>query len=391
MPTQKKVNIPKCHISKELNKQIISILETHVDKMNNPYKNVTMSNRVFERLGLSFKESKNIHHDYTLKDTNAINTTSNSYFSQEVIEHIQDTLHYQYDIHFTYKDVSFFIHIIFSKKINIQEYISYIKWVICFCLIDVSNHKKESFHFTLYLTSLVKHFEHDIQSSIKPNNINSGFQSLNEICIYRKEEWLKVFIHECFHVFNMDFHETDIYFKDIFKDTFFIESDYLVFESFVEFWARIINCAIFTFRLKPKLKKEEFHTLFSLNLNIERVFSLIQCSKLLKSFDLTYEMIVDEEKQALCKRIYKEETNAFCYYVITAILMNCFDKTLAWFDIHHHFFNFKKSEQQVLTFCHYIKQQAKDPMLIESIRLFEDSNIHKDSLMRMSLFDIQIS
>ena len=256
---------------------------------------------------------------------------------------------------------------------------------------DVKNNKKDTVYFTFYLTSLKKEFNSSHQTIIKSHNINSGYQASNEICIYRKEEWLKVFIHECFHVFNMDFHESTISFSEIFKDTFFIESNFLVFESFVEFWARIINCAIFTYTLKPVIKKTEFHTIFSVNMNMERIFSLIQCTKLLKKFDLTYENIVDKQKEMLSKRIYKEETNAFCYYVITAILMNCFDKTLQWFDIHNHLFSFQKSESQIITFCHYIKQQAKEPSLIQTLDEISSSDLYNDVFMKMTLFDIQIS
>ena len=392
MPTQKKRNQKQhSNMSKQLNKQIITILENHIEQMNNPYNDSKMSNMLYERLSNSLKESKTIHHDYTLKDMSAPNKAPNQFMSEQIIEHIQKTLHYQYDISFTYKNITFFIQIMFSNKINIQEYIKYIKWVICFCLMDVKNNKKDTVYFTFYLTSLKKEFNSSHQTSIKSHNINSGYQASNEICIYRKEEWLKVFIHECFHVFNMDFHESTISFSEIFKDTFFIESNFLVFESFVEFWARIINCAIFTYTLKPVIKKTEFHTIFSVNMNMERIFSLIQCTKLLKKFDLTYENIVDKQKEMLSKRIYKEETNAFCYYVITAILMNCFDKTLQWFDIHNHLFSFQKSESQIITFCHYIKQQAKEPSLIQTLDEVSSSDLYKDVFMKMTLFDIQIS
>ena len=54
----------------------------------------------------------------------------------------------------------------------------------------------------------------------------------------------------------------------------------------------------------------------------------------------------------MCKTIYKEDTNAFCYYIITSIMMNYFDKTLQWFDAHNtNLFWFDKNERQVVIFC----------------------------------------
>ena len=64
---------------------------------------------------------------------------------------------------------------------------------------------------------------------------------------FRKEEWLKVLIHECFHAFNMDFHEEKINFKNLFQTSFFIDSEFLVFESFVEFWAYFKLCNFFIY------------------------------------------------------------------------------------------------------------------------------------------------
>ena len=87
---------------------------------------------------------------------------------------------------------------------------------------------------------------------------------------------------QCFHAFNMDFHEEQIHFKNIF--VYLFVGRLLVFESFVEFWARIINCAIFT--QINHLCHPSFCELFSLNSNIERIHSLLQATKLLNLFNL---------------------------------------------------------------------------------------------------------
>ena len=37
-----------------------------------------------------------------------------------------------------------------------------------------------------------------------PANVNTGYASNDKIVVYREEEWLKVFIHECCHYFHFD-------------------------------------------------------------------------------------------------------------------------------------------------------------------------------------------
>jgi len=394
MTTRKKSNIPKYVIHKNMNDDIMNLLKEHLDNMTNPYDDKKMSKRIFDCLKDSFKESQSIHHDYTLTDAKPIKHKAGPFFDNKIRNHIVDTLHYQYNITFEYKNVEFYIHIVFSEKISIQEYLKYIKWVICLCLLNVENEKKEIMTITLYLTSLEKGISSQFENKIIPIHINSGFTKTFEnidICIFRKEEWLKVLIHECFHAFNMDFHEEKINFKNLFQTSFFIDSNFLVFESFVEFWARVLNCAVFSYIIKPNIREVEFHTLFTLNLNLERIFSMIQANKILNIFQLNYSDIVNKKKESVCKAIYKEDTNAFCYYIITSIMMNFFDKTLQWFDAHNtNLFWFDKNERQVVIFCHYLKQLSNKPELIKVYdtlnKKLEKTN---DTSLKMTLFDIQ--
>ena len=395
MSTKKKSKVPKYIIHKNVNNEIMKLLNEHLDDMTNPYDDKNISKRIFDCLNKSYKESQKIHHEYILTDLKKIKHKATRFFDNKIRNYIIHNLHYQYDISFQYKNIDFFIHIAFSEKLNIQEYLKYIKWVICLCLLNVENEKKETMNITLYLTSLKKNTSIPFENKITPIHINSGFTSTFgnlDICIFRKEEWLKVLIHECFHVFNMDFHEEKINFKNLFQTSFFIDSEFLVVESFVEFWARVLNCAIFSYTIKPNINLSQFHTLFTLNLNLERVFSLIQANKLLNLFQLNYSDIINKKKEPMCKTIYKEDTNAFCYYIITSIMMNYFDKTLQWFDAHNtNLFWFDKNERQVVIFCHYLKQLSSK---FELVKVYDTLNkkIKKinDTSLKMTLFDIQL-
>tara|TARA_B110000008_G_scaffold200730_1_gene199312 strand:+ start:454 stop:1647 length:1194 start_codon:yes stop_codon:yes gene_type:complete len=377
--------------------EIIQFLKKHVNLLDDKYDNKKMSDYIFKKLVQSKKESETVFHEQELFDMKPIDCPRGAFFTPIIEKYINDTLHYQYDIRFTFKHIDFFIHIVFQGKIHIQKYIDYIKWIICLCLCDTKNNSKQTIQVTFYLTNMEKAIPIDFQNNIQVEHINSGFSYWNhelqekKIYIYRKEEWLKVFIHECFHMFNMDLPEYIQGNTEQFKELFHIQSEFIINECFVEFWARILNCALFTYGLKDDMNTSEFHTLFSLNLNIERLFSLFQACKLLNQYQLTYNDIIDEKTKHICRSIYKEETNAFSYYVLTSILMDSFPKTLEWFDVHNDsLFHFKKSEQQIQDFCRYIKERAKDSKLIQ---LFNSLNVHKLkelNKMKMTIFEIDL-
>tara|TARA_B100000886_G_scaffold20057_3_gene12866 strand:- start:187 stop:1377 length:1191 start_codon:yes stop_codon:yes gene_type:complete len=395
MKSKKNIKPRKMVIDNTMNDEIVDILKKYLNKMDVSYQDMVLSKKIYERICSSYKDSCKLHHDYSVKDMSSpCELTPSSFLPQEMIQTIHTTLHYQYRVVFSHKNIDFTVSIYTNRMVPIADYISYIKWIVCLCLQNIKNEKKEVMIIDLYLTSLKKMVPGGFNQVIQPIHINSGYSMFSEmhICIYREEEWMKVLLHECFHAFNMDFHEEQIQFPNLFQNTFFIHSKFLVFESFVEFWARVLNCALFTYTLKPSMNCKEFCEVFALNLNIERIHSLLQASKMLNLFQLTYKDTISSEKGAICKTIYKEDTNAFCYYVITAILMNFFDKTIQWFDVHNNddLFQFDKSERQVVIFCHYIKQLAKSESLIEILDELNVCKIQKENYMKMTLFEIKL-
>jgi hypothetical protein len=393
-----KKNTPKEKtISNEMNDEIIDILKKHLPKMDVSFDDKQLSNKIYDKMTKSWKESEKIPHEYTLED---MKPSSNEHLKPTqfmptyVLKCIHNTLHYQYCFTFEHKKIKFRVFIYFDGKIQFQQYIKYIKWIICLCLHNINNETEDFMNIHLYMTSLKKTIPSNFPNSIQPIHINSGFTSYPNngmhICIFRKEEWMKVLIHECFHAFNMDFNEERINFPNLFENTFHINSKYLVFESFVEFWARILNCAFFSYGLKPNISSQDFHDVFSLNLNIERIHSLSQASKMMNMFQLKYADFINNDRSHIVKKIYREETNAFCYYVITAIMMNFFDKTLQWFDLNNNdLFYFNKNERQVIVFCHYIKQMAKNPDLVSILDELNVYKVQKQNYMKMCIFEIE--
>ena len=254
-------------VTNEMDETLINTLKNYIDEMDINFEDTKLSKYIYNNIKMSIKQQQSITHDYHLFDFKRSNLTDNRFISKKTIKQINKELHFVYKIHFNFKNIDFYINIYFDKEIDIEKYLYYIKLVLCFCLNEIDNKEKKTFNLNLFLLKEKKKVEMSkFNHNITPDHINSGFSYHDEnnmkIVIYRKEEWIKVFLHECMHAFNMDFHKENIIFKTIFKETFFINSDFLVYESFVEFWAKIINCALFTYHLKPKISFDNFHKIF---------------------------------------------------------------------------------------------------------------------------------
>jgi hypothetical protein len=297
---------------------------------------------------------------------------SNPFLSNKMKNSIMKT-HYKCFVISIQIDQTLFTIDLFTKDKVSKKLIFYIKTVLKLCFKN-SLSKETDYKFKIILSDAVKTRPIKVVNS---DNINSGYTiNHKEVVIYRKEELLKVFIHECFHMFCLDFSTHDIDYKPMFQPLFPIKSDFLIFESLCEFWARTINVALVSYKFTYK----EFERSFMINLNIERVFSMLQLNNYLSSFKMKYEDLLKENN-------YSETTNGFCYYVLTPILLYNYQSTMNWFIEHNEtLLQFSKNERDIYLFYHYIKSIYKKPDLLKYIR-----NIKcKLDNMRMSVFDIKM-
>ena len=148
---------------------------------------------------------------------------------------------------------------------------------------------------------------------IGPSALNTGYTDGKHIVVYREEEWLKVFIHECMHYFMFDGELRDK--PMILYHLFPIHKHVDVNESYCEIWARILNCCVVSVMNDISITKL---------LERERMFSVQQMVKVLHYMKLTYTDLFDENTK------YEENTNAFAYLVITAILIQDPNKFVEW-------------------------------------------------------------
>jgi len=266
-----------------------------------------------------------------------------------------------------------------EASFDLDRFLFFIHVVLALCCKNTLTKTRE-FRLKLILSDAEK-----IKGRAIPDHLNSGYtESYKELVIYRKEEFLKVFIHECFHLFCLEFSETyTTQYKEMLKSIFKVESDYLLFESVCEYWARTLNCAFVSFFMKTDMTFQEFEKIFVLNLSMETIFSMIQMKNYLSLHGLTYEDL-------LKRRVvpYKEETNGFCYYVITSILMFHYQPTMNWFINHNEtVLNFSKSNKDLYLFHQYIQSIYNSKEFIDVLKKLK---VFKMENLSMSLFDIEI-
>ena len=137
---------------------------------------------------------------------------------------------------------------------------------------------------------------------LAPEHVNGGLSDVcrnnSELAIFRQEEWYKVFIHETFHNLGLDFSVMNISSQSTkLQKHFNIKSEMLLFETYTEAWAEILNIVILSFKNTNNFK--DFHNSFNKMMRFERVFSLFQCVKVLNFMGITYEELLDSGEKAL--------------------------------------------------------------------------------------------
>lgn len=391
----------KIKLNKKSNKIIMDILHEHNSAMNLEVKNKKFVNFLYELCKSSHVDSNTIMHNLDYFPVNAdeySNLHATLFMDQVVVDEIRKKLNFCYNVSMTIKSKSFLIKIYtnISEKINIQAYIKQIKLLLCLCLSYVKDETPMTYNITIYNTTLKKGLYHGFKNMIEPKHINSGYYffdpTMNQgnVVIYRKEEWFKVLIHELFHNFNLDFSTSRICYKSMFSDVFFVKSEMLLNEAFVEFWARTINCALVAYKNINQITLEQFTSVFNLNINIETIFALHQAIHLLEIFGLNYEQIINKKNAKSTELLYRENTNAFVYYVVTPIFMYNFDSTVQWFTNNEfNMLKYNKDEREVMIFNYYLKSLISKKSLLSIISDIEKKMI-KNAGLRMCAFEIDV-
>lgn len=225
-----------------------------------------------------------------------------------------------------------------------------------------------------YFTSLKKMLPVSKNSTIEQIHVNTGFTTTcpkdAEIVIFRKEEWFKVFIHETFHNFGLDFSNMN---NDdathCILNIFNVTSEVNLYETYTEFWAEIINtlfCSFFS--ITDKTNINEFLSYSEMYINFERSYSFFQLVKTLHFMGLKYTDLFTNNTSNKSKLLYKENTNVLAYYILKTILINNYQGFLDWCKIYNSsLLQFKTTINNKREFCKFIHKNYKIPSMIKGV------------------------
>lgn len=303
------------------------------------------------------------------------------------------------------------------------------KMYIFFWIANKYRSRDCSKHLTvyLYLTDLPKLLDRD--PVLGRNHVNTGFtlpcSSKNEIYVFREEEWFKVFIHEVFHAFGIDFADSRLTptqemcqerIHRIFK---LPHVNILVFETFTEACAEIMNLLFlmyFTYETRDVNTRSARKTSVSRKANTthksqengfspekmsawlanEMDFSAFQCAKVLHHYSMEYTDLYSQSPYAIQKRReYRENSNVFSYYVLKPILLNHFNDFIHWI-IHSNerSFKFLTNSRNTESFCNLFENHYRAPEYVEKMEMYSrwiqkhkrENNIEMKTL-RMTVYE----
>jgi hypothetical protein len=265
-----------------------------------------------------------------------------------------------------------------EKLIKIyNNYVDYM--LVLLYIVNIYSSKKcvKQLKIFIYHTTLLKILPESNISILDEHNVNTAFTRTcpidSEIVVFRKEEWFKAFIHETFHNFGLDFSGMNIMkVNEKIANIFQVNSDVNLFESYSEFWARIINIVFCSFtNMKDKNNINEFLINSEFFINYERVFSFFQMVKILNFMGLTYNNLYNKDNLSynLKKTLYKEKSNILSYYIITLILIDNYQDFLLWCNTNNtELLQFKKTTKNLEKYCNFIESNYKSNRIINGVK-----------------------
>jgi hypothetical protein len=309
-------------------------------------------------------------------------TFSPNDFPSEIIHHIDKYSMSSYTYSFNLFDRNINIYFL-SENVNpekmIGTYNSYAEYMLVWLYIVNKYASKQcspQLKIFVYHTNLLKTLPKTNVEVLDTIHVNTAFTSTcpknSEIVVFRKEEWFKVFIHETFHNFGLDFSGMDVTScKKKILSIFPINSDIALYESYTEFWARLMNALFCGYiSMNDKTNVAEFISNSELFINFEYAFSIFQMVKILNFMGLTYTMLYDNNiyTDKIRKTLYKENTNVLAYYIITAIMFTNYQDFLIWCTTNNKsLLQFKKTRVNLDKFCYFIEDKYKTKNVLNGV------------------------
>jgi len=298
-----------------------------------------------EQICMDLKHYNDVSNPYIRKEIQLDSTLYNNHCPPEIIENmrlLQNGIEYISTI-FVSNDVK--IRFFTKNKNNCLHRFHIAMTVLRYMVKFASTPRHISVDFIL--TDVKKQLPEKKGEIIGASTLNTGYTNGINIVVFRKEEWLKVFIHECMHFFKFDEQLRDK--PMLVYNLFPIYTKINVNESYCEIWARILNCCLISVM-----------NVFPVDVLLERErnYAIEQMVKVLNYMDLDYKDLWNEKTK------YNEGTNAFSYLVLTAILIQNPNSFVNWC---------KQNNTSMLTiensneYSSLIARKYKNPKLLKNL------------------------
>jgi hypothetical protein len=373
-------------------KQLITFLSKH--KLLNYEKINNKTEVILKQLHISLFEAHNYVRRKNFRKHMVVRKISNvsqipkpllfnaSSFPEKVRKHIDESMVTEITYTFSINNRNAKVHFVLEHELSdhlislFNKYIDSIAMWLYILNIYSSKECVNNITIYLYFTSLEKHLPESNIHILDENHVNTAFTTTcpkeSEIVIFRKEEWFKVFIHETFHNFGLDFSGMNSrYINDCLLNIFKVNSEVNAYEAYTEFWAEIMNAAFCAFfSLKTKNLASEFYSSFEVFVNFERAYSFFQLEKTLHFMGLTYHDLYSKTRNSsiIRENMYKEKSNVLSYYVIKTILLNKYQGFLGWCEKNNfNLLDFKKTPANLKEFCKFIERNYKTCSMLDGI------------------------
>jgi hypothetical protein len=321
-----------------------------------------------------------------------INEKLDTYIPQEIKEAIDKSKKTRTDITFSIHGRNFSLFMYHFQPISsalLNKHINRI-YIWLYVAVHFAPTKcSQNMHINIYFTDKTKILP-VAHSPLKQNHANTAFTTAcsanTQINIFREEEWFKVFIHETFHCLGLDFSEMDKTRSNaLILKLFPVKSDVRLFETYCETWAETINVMFISFFSTRNNNIEKMLQKTETMLYYERLFSLLQCAKVLHHFGLTYEGIQTKSKQ---NENYKEETQILSYYVLKSIFIFYHNDFIDWCLLHNgSTLNFKKTDENIEKYAVFVKDHYHNQDFLDAIQRIPIKKTLSNTL-RMTVFEL---
>jgi|UniRef100_A0A6C0BEZ3 hypothetical protein len=296
--------------------------------------------------------------------------TKSLYVDERIKKHIIENFNRKLKISITIRTVDIDINIVYSEGENLDKYkTQIITTVVCFMHFVCVHFKCDiprplSIH--VFLTDYKKEFPSE-STLLTPFNVNTGVTINGKtILVYRKEEVIKVLIHELIHFFGIDHMHVSQDKEHELQHLFSLQNRVYLTESYTDFLACTSNTMLYSVLSSTGklLSFKSFIRSFNSNLKRERLYILEQASRVLHHQNYCYGV----------KHNYSEKTHVIAYYIIKAVMFSNWKKYIEMYN-EHMTKNHSLFQDEIVKDC-------------ENYKIFCNMRVKPSDTLRMTSLDV---